>query len=59
LLFVWDDVCFVCCEHFALDGGVSETGYCPADEEEDHSPREKMGGNEEDESGDECEEEKG
>ena len=42
------NVCFVCGEHLPLDGGVSEASDCPADEEEDYSPGEEVGGDEKD-----------
>jgi len=49
-------MCFVGGDHLALNGGVPETGYCPADEEEDYSPGQEVRGDEENEGGEEGEE---
>ena len=38
---------------------MPETGYCPADYEENYSPGEEVGGDEEDKGGEEREEEEG
>jgi hypothetical protein len=43
----------------ALDCGVPQTSYCPAKNEEDYSPGEEVGGDEENQGGEEGEEEEG